>query len=132
MKYFIFVFILLLLPFGGASAKDPSSPCIPDSPYTPDMQNCVMQSYEKSDAELNRVYKELITVAKKVSKEKETRDAQRKWLKWVQSECNNSSAVFAGGSMEDITRYSCLEQENTKRTQMLHDSIDSLKMEIIN
>jgi uncharacterized protein YecT (DUF1311 family) len=74
--------------------------------------------YQKADAELNAVYKEIIKDASEKQK-KLLVQAQKDWIKFRDSKCAYEASIYEGGSMQPMVRYSCLEETTKARTEDL-------------
>ncbi|MGF6176895.1 lysozyme inhibitor LprI family protein [Ensifer sp. 4252] len=75
-----------------------------------DMNICAGKAYEKSDAELNSLYKQIETRLKDdADTTKLLVAAQRAWVAFRDAECNFSSSTVAGGSVYPFISSSCLD-----------------------
>ena len=104
---------LLLLVSSPASALDCNN-----AQTTVDMVTCSQQSYNRADAELNRVYKRLRATLDDQGKTL-LRDAQRAWIKYRDAECLRHRDGVRGGTMMPIVEIGCLEEMTIIRTQQL-------------
>ena len=82
--------------------------------------------FKKADAELNKVYKELI----KDLNEKERKlliTAQKNWLNFRDSHCKFEVIEYEGGSIQPLLYATCLTDCTHKRIEDLKSSIENRK-----
>lgn len=78
--------------------------------------------YKKADAELNKVYKQLMLILDK--KEKPLLiQAEKDWIKYRDSHCKFDASQYEGGSMQPLIYSTCLEQLTRKRITEIKASI---------
>ena len=84
------------------------------------MNECAGQAYKKSDAELNRVYKE-VRAGLKDNKQMTDKlvKAQRAWVAFRDAECSFQGAKTTGGSVHSMVVSMCLDDVTRTRTQAL-------------
>jgi len=87
-----------------------------------EMNQQAAADYEKADAELNRVYKKLMTTLDKDGQAK-LKTAQRAWLAYrdVQAEFDADNQA-RGGSMYGLIYYTALEQFTKDRIKQLKET----------
>lgn len=89
-----------------------------DLAITADQLDCIGKKFEISDAELNRLYKALMTSlepARKASLQAE----QRAWIKEKQTKCKAAGKEFEGGTMATVLSADCELQMTTEREKYL-------------
>jgi uncharacterized protein YecT (DUF1311 family) len=86
--------------------------------------------FEKADAELNRVYKQLIDTLEKLSDKKRVtllRDNQRAWLKYRDTLAQYDAYEMYGGSAYPLLYSGSMASTTKLRTQELKESLKQLK-----
>lgn len=117
-----------LLCVGGAAglAQKPAAPAkkqpCADAQNQQEMNRCAADEYKKADAELNRVYQQLLPKLEAAHKEK-LKVAQRAWLGFRDAHCDYEAFIFDGGTMQPLIQYSCLETVTRERTKQLRASL---------
>ncbi len=72
------------------------------------------KNYQLKDAELNKVYKKLVTMLK--SKDKQLLlKSQRAWIAFRDSHCAFAASSYEGGSMQPSVHMGCLSELTEKR-----------------
>jgi len=103
-----------------------SNPC--DEARTQmDMNVCADQQYRKADAELNRVYQELMRSSG--GTDAKLKAAQLAWIKFRDAECDYKAAFNEGGSMQPMTYSFCLADVTAARTRQLRESLKEVRAE---
>lgn len=90
-----------------------------------DMNRCAADEYKKADAELNKVYQQLVPKLEGEHKEK-LKVAQRAWVAFRDAHCEYEAFAFDGGSMQPLIRYSCLEAVTRERTKQLRGALQEV------
>jgi uncharacterized protein YecT (DUF1311 family) len=136
------VFFITLFTFGYAlSATAPAKPAPPQnncaSPTSNvEMRYCAGLEYEKADAELNRVYKQLVAVLK--SEDTSTvqfRDAsvsyygllvraQKDWVAFRDSDCSLRAMRVFGGTHQPVEGTVCKAEKTRQRTLELRHELE--------
>lgn len=115
------LFVTCLCAFNGAAQKPAAQtkkPRCADLTTQSAMNICAEDEYKKADAELNRVYRQLLPKLEAAHQEK-LKAAQRAWLAFRDAHCECEAFAFDGGSMQPLMRFSCLDGETHTRTQQL-------------
>lgn len=87
-----------------------------------EMNETAYANYKKADAQLNKVYKQLMTILTK--KEKPLLiQAEKDWLKFRDSHCKFEASQYEGGSIKPLIYYNCLEETTKKRIAEIKASI---------
>ena len=92
-----------------------------------EMNECADREYRKADAELNRVYQELVRASG--GTDAKLKAAQLAWIKFRDAECNYKASFNEGGSMQPMTYSFCLADLTTGRTKQLRDSLKEVRAE---
>ncbi|WP_406648412.1 lysozyme inhibitor LprI family protein [Aliisedimentitalea scapharcae] len=119
-------FLGVVLTFGSTSvalAQDCSAPQTQSA-----MNECAAQFYRFADEDLNLAYglardmaKQIDTYAPsgQVSSVTLLRDAQRAWITYRDLACSAETMLAAGGSMQPLLHFGCLERLTRARTEDL-------------
>jgi len=78
-----------------------------------DMNQCAYREYEKTDAELNRLYKQL---QDKTGNAPQLAAAERAWIAYRDKECDLETAGEAGGSIRPLLQATCLKALTERRS----------------
>lgn len=106
------------------AAQTKKQPCA-DAQSQNEMNQCAFEEYKKADAELNRVYQQLLPKLEAAHQEK-LKAAQRAWITFRDADCEYEAFAFEGGSMQPLIRYSCLETATKARTAQLRGFLKDL------
>jgi len=91
-----------------------------------EMRVCFSTTYEKSDAELNAVYravlKELAGYLKPVRHIENLRMSERRWMAYRDAQCKAQYDLFEGGSGGPIENLGCLIELTDRRTAELRQT----------
>jgi len=122
--------ILAALAAAAAPAPDDKPDC--DDPQTQfEMNVCAAIDFEAADAELNRMWKEVVAAArsndadfdwqsvKRPTTEQVLRDAQRAWIRLRDSHCTYEGYEALGGSMEPMLYNGCRARLTRERIEQL-------------
>ena len=108
----------------GASSGDPC-----DSPSMSDQRSCLNRAIANNDAELNRVYQDLVRQARSSGGpdlEERTRQAQRNWIDRRDVECRQQNNVSEGRLWaRGMAR--CLGEYSDRRVPELQRNLNQLK-----
>ena len=88
-----------------------------------EMNQTAKKDFELVDAELNKVYKEVI----KLLSEKENQlliKAQRDWIKFRDSHCEFEANEYEGGSIQPLIYSSCLTERTKDRIKDLKSILE--------
>ena len=108
----------------GASSGDPC-----DSPAPVDQRSCLNRSIVQNDADLNRIYQDLLVQSRKSGGpelEDRLRQSQRDWVNARDSQCIQQTSG-QGGALWARSRGRCLADQSTKRTAELQRTLNSLR-----
>lgn len=87
-----------------------------------EMNTAAYANYKKADAQLNKVYKQLMSILDK--KEKPLLiQAEKDWVKFRDSHCKFVISQYEGGSIQPMIYSTCLEELTKKRIAEIKASI---------
>ncbi|CNH95702.1 MULTISPECIES: lysozyme inhibitor LprI family protein [Yersinia] len=104
---------LLVLPINQALAIDCKS-----AVTQLDMNQCANSDYKKADAELNRIYQDVLAKTS-VAQRPLLKSAQLTWIKYRDADCTFQSSATEGGSVHPMIISACLTQKTKERTALL-------------
>jgi len=87
-----------------------------------EMNETANTNYKKADAQLNKVYKQLMSIIDKNEKLLLIQ-AERDWVKFRDSHCKFEASQYEGGSMKPLVYSTCLEAVTRKRIAEIKASI---------
>ena len=87
-----------------------------------EMNQTAAQGYYKADAELNKVYKMLMSKLDENGKALLIK-AENDWIKYRDSHCKFEASFYEGGSMQPMIYSSCLESVTMDRIKELKAAI---------
>lgn len=79
-----------------------------------EMNETANAKYKKADAELNRVYKQLMAILDKNEKSLLIQ-SEKDWVKYRDSHCKFEVSQYEGGSIQPLIYSTCLEELTRKR-----------------
>jgi uncharacterized protein YecT (DUF1311 family) len=82
------------------------------------MNVCAGKDYQREDATLNKLYKELVAKLEKDRRAK-LKQVQVTWIKYRDLQCEFDSSNYDGGSMYPLVRSSCLARMTAQRNKEL-------------
>jgi uncharacterized protein YecT (DUF1311 family) len=106
------------------SPASSGDPC--DSPAPVDQRSCLNRSIVQNDADLNRMYQDLLVQSRKSGGpelEQRYRQAQRDWVNQRDVECRDSGE----GALWAKARARCLAERSTQREAELRRNLNSLR-----
>jgi uncharacterized protein YecT (DUF1311 family) len=108
-------------PTAGAEQDDADDedPC-PGSNTQHELNQCAARARDKADAELNKVYRELMKDAGTTERAK-LRAAQLAWLKFRDAQCDYESFGNKGGSIYPMVSSFCLARVTNARVKQLQE-----------
>ncbi|AOW11033.1 hypothetical protein EM308_16920 [Flavobacterium gilvum] len=87
-----------------------------------EMNETAAASFIKADTELNKVYKQLMTMLNQ-SEKTLLIQAEKDWVKFRDSHCKFEASQYEGGSIKPLIYSTCLEQLTRKRIAEIKASI---------
>lgn len=121
--------MIWLLLWAGA-AQDPPLNC-DDAQSQAEMNMCAARDFQEADAELNRLWRDMIAGARESDREidrsydrqptsEETlRTAQRAWIAFRDAHCTYESFEARGGSMQPMLASGCMATLTRERIRQL-------------
>ncbi len=106
--------LALSLTFGLACAAD-----CDNAMNQAGMNQCAGAAYDKADAQLNKIYKEVLGKAD-ASQKPQLKAAQNAWIKFRDLDCKFQSSAVEGGSIYSMVLAACLETKTVSRTEELN------------
>ena len=98
---------------------DREDPC-PGSGSQAELNRCAARARDKADAELNKVYRELIKDTDATERAK-LRAAQLAWIKFRDAQCDYESVGNTGGSIYPMVMGFCLARVTKDRVKQLQE-----------
>ncbi|PJJ07079.1 uncharacterized protein YecT (DUF1311 family) [Flavobacterium sp. 1] len=87
-----------------------------------EMNETADTNYKKADAELNKVYKQLIAILDQNEKPLLIQ-AEKDWVRFRDSHCKFDASQYEGGSIKPLVYSTCLEELTRKRIAEIKASI---------
>jgi uncharacterized protein YecT (DUF1311 family) len=117
--------ILCFLMATNAAAQNQQThdPC-KDAQTTVEMRDCAGKEYKKADAELNSVYKQLMSKLTDEGHKASLKTAQQAWLKYRDANCEFEAYLNRGGTIYPVVYTGCLSAMTTARTKELRELIE--------
>ena len=86
-----------------------------------DMNICSRREYEKADAEMNMVYKQLTLelAGYEINHQPKFQETQSLWLKYRAANCDGEASVYEGGTIRPTVYYSCLASITWEKTNRI-------------
>jgi uncharacterized protein YecT (DUF1311 family) len=103
--------------------KTGNSPCDSTNSTQTEANACTRRKYEQTDAEMNRVYEQLMlelsgyTNDGKIQQKLER--AQSLWLQYREASCESEASIYDGGSIRPAVYYSCLASITEERARRM-------------
>ena len=92
-----------------------------------EMNQQAVDQYKKVDLQLNKVYKQLLSLTKDQKQKSLLIKAQKAWIGYKEGHCNYEESFYEGGSMQPLVYYTCLQEVTEERIKQLKTSIDEIK-----
>lgn len=106
----------------GTAQHGKQDPCA-NATTTVEIDECVGKEYKKVDAELNRVYKQLMAKFEDEGAKTALKTAQQAWLKYRDLNCEFESYENKGGTIYPIVYTGCLSAMTVTRTKELREML---------
>lgn len=106
-KYSLLLLLILLLTSFDSTAQTQA-----------DMNQIANNDFKKADAELNKLYKQVMKILNENEK-KLMIIAQKDWLKFRDSHCKFEIVQYDGGSIQPLLYSTCLTEQTNKRIEDL-------------
>lgn len=91
---------------------------------------CARYKYEKADAEMNRVYGQLMSqlAGENDKDQQKLRQAQSLWLQYRDANCESEASIYEGGSIRPAIYGHCLASVTEERTRRIKAFLAEVKM----
>jgi uncharacterized protein YecT (DUF1311 family) len=120
--------MLLTLVFAAATVQGGCA----DATTQLDMNRCAQVAWQRADAAMTREWQASYAAMKARDAADTSRgggfgyagaalNSQRAWLKFRDTQCVLEAGRYAGGSMQPLARFNCLERLTKERAQQLRD-----------
>jgi uncharacterized protein YecT (DUF1311 family) len=116
----IVIALCFILAPSGAAQQGKQNPCA-NAATTVEIDECVGKEYQKVDAELNRVYKQLMAKLEDEGEKAALKTAQQAWIKYRDLNCEFESYENKGGTIYPIVYTGCLSAMTATRTKELRE-----------
>ena len=87
------------------------------------MNDCSKKEFEKADAELNKVYKQLMGKLEGEHKDK-LKATELTWIKYRDSNCECEAYLNQGGTIYPLVYNSCLTKMTNNRIKEIKEYLD--------
>lgn len=123
--------LFLALALQSPSAAQAGEPDCNDAQTQMDMNHCAGERFGQADAELNRIYRDVVRqeqaadrdaagmIASHPTNEEALRASQRAWLAFRDAQCEYESFEARGGSMQPMLYEDCRERMTRERIRQL-------------
>ncbi len=122
LSAFIILCFLMATNTPAQNQQNPD-PC-DNAQSTVDMGNCAGVEYQKADAELNRVYKQLMASLEDREYEEALKTAQQAWLKYRDAHCDFRAFQNRSGTIYTVVHRTCLTTMTRARTKELQEQTE--------
>ena len=115
--------IVLCFLMGSVShtrSQKSQDPCA-DAQTTAEMRDCTGKEYKQADAELNRVYKQLMSKLEDEGHKTALKNAQQTWIRYRDTNCEYESYLNRGGTIYSVIYTGCLTRMTKERTTELRE-----------
>ena len=110
---------LIFLLASAAAPQGGQHPCAGEGTQFEATQ-CAGREYKKADAELNRVYQQVLR-QEDAGGQARLKTAQLAWLKFRDTECEYEAGDYIGGTMRPMVEAFCLAAVTEARTRQLKE-----------
>jgi uncharacterized protein YecT (DUF1311 family) len=98
-----------------------------ESGVTVDLVECSQKKLSEADADLNKVYRQLMSKLGDKKWELKLRTAQQAWIKYRDANCDYVSEFSGGGSATTFEYNFCLADMTTARAKELLEMLNQIK-----
>jgi uncharacterized protein YecT (DUF1311 family) len=116
--------VLLLSVTAPVSPQAQRDPCKGDTTY--EMKQCSGSKYKQADAELNKVYQQLLSKLDDEGHKAALKTAQLAWLKYRDTNCDFEGYLNRGGTIYPVVITECMTAMTTSRTKELREQIKQM------
>ena len=119
--------IFLLLPSNiQAQKRKKHNPC-KNALTMSEMRDCASKEYEKADAELNKVYKELMERLESEVAKNNLKESEQIWINFRDSNCKFKSDYEEGGTLPRLEYVICRTDMTKGRSKELLEELKHYK-----
>jgi uncharacterized protein YecT (DUF1311 family) len=111
---------LLMGSVDPAQNRKSQDPCA-DPQTTAEMRDCAGKEYKQADAELNRVYKQLMSKLDDEGHKAALKNAQQAWIRYRDANCEYEAYLNQGGTIYPVIYTGCLTRMTRARTTELQE-----------
>jgi uncharacterized protein YecT (DUF1311 family) len=90
-----------------------------------EMNTEAFKEYKKSDDEMAKMYKKVMSGMSNQNAKNLLLEAQRAWIKYKESHCKSLANQFEGGTMAPMVYYECLVEVTNERKEHLKRFLDN-------
>ena len=112
---------LVSILYAKPQEKGKTDPCA-SAQTQAEMNQCAGREYKTADAELNQVYRQLITKLDEQEKA-QLKEAQTAWLKYRDANCEFVADQYRGGTIRPMIHGLCLAEMTRNRTSEIRSQI---------
>lgn len=110
---------------GLAGDRETADPCA-NAESTPEMRDCAGRDYKKADAELNKVYGQVMAKLADAGHKAALKNAQQAWIKYRDGQCEFESYLNKGGTLYSVVYTGCLTGITEDKTKDLRETLETL------
>ena len=118
------IFLCFLVATNAAAQNHHSQNPCDNAQTTVEMRDCAGKEYKKADAELNSVYKQLMSKLTDEGHKALLKTAQQAWIKYRDANCEFEAYLNRGGTIYPLVYTGCLSTMTTARTKELRELIE--------
>jgi uncharacterized protein YecT (DUF1311 family) len=112
------VLCLLIGSVNPAQNQKSQDPCA-NAQTTSEMRDCAGKEYKQADAELNKVYKQLMSKLEDEGHQAALKSAQQAWIRYRDTNCEYEGYLNRGGTIYSVVHTGCLTRMTKERTTEL-------------
>jgi uncharacterized protein YecT (DUF1311 family) len=109
-----------------AQAQKKQDPC-EKAQSTAEMRDCVGREYREADAELNKVYQQVMSQLEDEGHKAALKEAQLAWIKYRDANCEFESYLNRGGTIYPVVYEGCRAAMTVSRTKELQETLKAEK-----
>ena len=110
---------------GAAARGEQEDPC-PGARTQQELNQCASRAFQKADAELNKLYQQLMKDAGAAEKAK-LRAAQLAWIKFRDAHCEYEAFSNTGGSIYPMVYSFCLAELTGQRSEQFRETLKGIE-----
>lgn len=111
----------------GEASASPLSHCYSGSQTTQQgLNQCAQRAYQQADAELNRLYKQILARQTRKIDQQRFQTAHQAWLKFRDLQCTYAAGRYEGGTIAPLIHSQCLTDITLLRNQYFRQFLKDL------